>query len=156
MNKLMNNIINSYLALDYGEKFVGMATFLSHRDPYPLKKGRLDRTSEYFWQDLMRICYDDEVTDLVIGIPFYTDGTSSKMTEKVKYFVEQLTQKLLDDLPQQPIKIHLHDETLTTYEAEQRMLSSPEYNFSIDLKQIDALSALVILEDFLKQRNMEK
>ena len=43
------------------------------------------------------------------------------------------------------------DETLTSQEAKDRMQNSPEYNFQIDVNRIDALSAQIILEDFLKK-----
>jgi putative Holliday junction resolvase len=90
---------------------------------------------------------DDEVVELIIiGLPLFTDGTASEMTKTVKAFAQLLHQKT--DLP-----IILQDETLTTYEAEQRMKNSPRYNFKVDPKQIDALAASIILEDFLNNPN---
>jgi putative Holliday junction resolvase len=44
------------------------------------------------------------------------------------------------------------DETLSTFEAESRMKSSPQYNFQVNLTQIDALAACVILEDFIRRK----
>ena len=43
------------------------------------------------------------------------------------------------------------DETLTTYEAKDRMKNSAKFNFKVDPKQIDELSAVIILEDFIKK-----
>ena len=48
------------------------------------------------------------------------------------------------------LSVFEQDETLSTFEAESRMKESPRYNFKIDPKQIDALAASIILEDFVK------
>ena len=48
------------------------------------------------------------------------------------------------------INFHFQDETLSSFEAEQRMINSPRFNFKIDKKQIDSLAASIILEDWIK------
>jgi putative Holliday junction resolvase len=53
-----------------------------------------------------------------------------------------------------PLRIHEQDETLSTYEAEERMKRSPRYNFQVNLSEIDAVSATVILEDFLRAQGV--
>ena len=65
------------------------------------------------------------------------------MTKTIKEFALLAEEKL-------DIAIYTVDETLTTFEAEQRMQNDPKYNFKIDLKKIDELSATIILEQFLK------
>ena len=40
---------------------------------------------------------------------------------------------------------------MSSFEAENRMKNSPQYNFKIDLKHIDAVAASIILEDFMKK-----
>ncbi len=47
------------------------------------------------------------------------------------------------------IPLFFQDESLSTFEAEERMRESPRYNFKVDKKQLDALAASIILEDFL-------
>ena len=136
-----------FLSIDYGEKFVGLATYHQGNDPYPLKYGRLaNRGDKHLFQELKQIIEQEDITDIICGIPFFTDGKESKNTLKIRSFF----QKLQHYLGSQFI-YHEQDETLTSSEAKDRMQNSPEYNFQVDINQIDALSAQIILEDFLKK-----
>ncbi len=132
------------LAIDYGKRVTGLATYKTNNDPYPLPYGRIIYESDQqLVQEILTII-DNEVIDIiVIGLPLYTDGNESEMTQVVYTFKALLSQNC--SLP-----IFLQDETLTTFEAQERMKNSPRYNFKIDPKQIDALAASIILEDFLK------
>ena len=67
------------------------------------------------------------------------------MTKKIRQFGEILTNHF------HPLPIYFQDETLSTFEAQDRMKNSPRYNFKICLEEIDALAATIILEDFLKK-----
>ncbi len=80
---------------------------------------------------------------ILIGIPYFTDGKASTMTKTILEFAKLLTEQL-------SIPVYERDETLTTFEAKERMKSDPRFNFKVDLKQIDALSAVIILEEFVK------
>jgi putative Holliday junction resolvase len=132
-------------AVDYGQKYTGLAFYHEGRDPYPVAYDRIKYIND---SDLVKkVCtfIDDEVIEvIVVGVPFFTDGSESKMTKVVRNFIE-LLKKNID------IDVYEQDETLTTYEAEERMKTSPQYNFRIDYTKIDALSASIILEDFLKR-----
>lgn len=134
------------LAIDWGSKFIGLATFHIGRDPYPLAWGRLPGGPfETVWSKLRSIL-DDEVIDLVVvGVPFFTDGKVGSSTIKAREFLTQLS--IATTLP-----IHEQDETLTTFEAEERMKKSPRWNFQVNLSEIDAVSATIILEDFLRRQ----
>jgi putative holliday junction resolvase len=81
-----------------------------------------------------------------VGIPYYLDGNSSKMTEIVKRFGERLQLSYPD------LRVFFQDETLSSFEAEDRMKKDPRYNFKVNPKEIDALAASIILEDFLREK----
>ena len=134
------------LAIDWGAKFIGIATFHIGRDPFPLAWGRVAGGSfESVWPKLNQI-FNDEVIDLIaVGVPFLTDGKVGSSTIKAREFITQL--KKVCTLP-----IHEQDETLSTFEAEERMKKSPRWNFQVDLSEIDAVSATIILEDFLHRQ----
>jgi len=134
------------LAIDWGSKFLGLASYHVGRDPYPLAYGRLPGGAfEKVWPLLKQIL-DDEFVDLVVvGVPFLTDGKAGSSTIKTREFLSQLSQ--VCQLP-----LHEQDETLSTFEAEERMKKSPRWNFQVDLSEIDAVSATVILEDFLRRQ----
>lgn len=135
-----------FLSIDYGEKFVGIATFHQGFDPYPLKWGRIaNRGDALLCKELKSLFMQEEITDVICGIPYFTDGKESKNTLKIKKFFSYLQTYCGDQW-----KYYEQDETLTSNEAKDRMLNSPEFNFKVDINQIDALSAQIILEDFLR------
>lgn len=138
--------LKNILALDFGEKFIGVANFCVNRDPFPTPYGRIANVSDQkVLNDLTQII-NDELTDIiVVGIPYLLDGTQTSTTNKVKNFVHFLRNNFT-------LPIEEQDETLSTFEAESRMKNSPRYNFKTDLKQIDAVAASVILEDFIRRK----
>lgn len=133
------------LAMDFGSKFIGIATFCVNRDPYPTPYGRIaNKGNDVVLKDLNTIL-DNECVDLVvIGLPYLVDGKKTAQTEKAQTFVNFIREQISRPVEEQ-------DETLSTFEAESRMKSLPQYNFKVDLSQIDAVSACVILEDFIRR-----
>ncbi|EQC50177.1 RNAse H domain protein, YqgF family [Bacteriovorax sp. BSW11_IV] len=140
--KFLNKTI---LAVDYGTKVTGLGIFTPGRDPYPMPFGKIIyKSDDQIICDIKSIIDDELVEVIVLGLPLYTDGNESDMTEKVKKFSEEFL-KTLDG-----VELYLQDETLTSYEAAERMKNSPRYNFKVDMREIDALAASIILEDFIK------
>ncbi|MGE3609841.1 MAG: Holliday junction resolvase RuvX [Bacteriovoracaceae bacterium] len=138
--------LKNILAMDFGEKFIGVATYGVNRDPYPTPYGRIQNKSEaYVLSELKKILDDECIDIIVIGLPHLTDGKKTAMTEKAQAFVNFIREKF-------SLVIEEQDETLSTYEAESRMKSSPQYNFQVDYSQIDAVAASVILEDFIRRK----
>jgi putative Holliday junction resolvase len=137
--------LKTILAMDYGEKFIGLATFCVNRDPFPTPFGRIANTSQdAVIHELKKIIGDELIDVIVIGLPFLTDGKKTSTTTKVQEFINFMREQFT-------LQIYEQDETLSTFEAEFRMKNSPRYNFKIDLKQIDAVAASVILEDFIRR-----
>ncbi len=132
------------LAIDYGKKFTGLALFRVNSDPFPLAYGRLAyKDDEQLIKDLLKIIDEEFVEHIVLGVPYFTDGSASQMTKTVLAFREILIKNT-------KIPCDIQDETLTTEEAKNRMKNSARYGFEVDMKEIDALSAVIILEDFLR------
>jgi len=132
------------LSVDYGTKVIGLATYACGRDPFPLPYGRIIVQSDaHFTLEIQNIIQIEDIDLLVWGVPLLTDGTQTDQTLLTKRVGEELSKKI-------QIPLFFQDETLSTYEAKDRMKNSPQYNFKIDLKQLDALSASIILEDFLR------
>lgn len=133
------------LAVDYGTKVTGTATFCPGRDPFPLLcTSIIYKTDQQLIQELSKLAEDEGIDVLVLGLPLFTDGKESEMTKKVRQFQQEIMASLPD------LDHHLQDETLTSYEAEDRMKNSPEFNFKVDMKKIDMVAASIILEDFIK------
>ena len=135
------------LAVDYGTKAAGLALFSPGKDPYPLPYTRLDNKSDKeLLQELLRVVREEAVTIVVLGVPRLLDGTETTMTRKIRAFGEKLAAAL------KPVPLYWQDESLSSFEAEERMKSSARYNFKVDPRQIDALAAAIILEDFIEQQ----
>lgn len=132
------------LAIDYGRKFTGLASYKVDIDPYPLMDGRIAwESDDQLIMALLNQVEEEFVDYLLVGVPYFTDGKASTMTKTVQEFIAKL--KAASSIPVFEI-----DETLTTFEAEERMKSDPRFNFQVDMKQIDAMSAVIILEEFVK------
>lgn len=137
------------MAIDYGRKFTGYSLYRYQIDPFALASGRVAYTNDdKLIKDINIIVQDEFVDFLVMGIPYFTDGSESKQTKELLAFSEELRKYV-------PIPVFTIDETLTTFEAEQRMMNDPKYNFKVDLQKIDAVCAAIIMEEFIKntQRN---
>lgn len=131
------------LAIDYGQKFTGLSNYKVNIDPMILLFGRVKYESDdKLIQDLKDIIEDEFIEIIVLGVPRFTDGKESTMTKTILAFGEKLKTSI--DIP-----VFYIDETLTTFEAEERMKNSPRYNFQVDYTQIDAMSASIILEQFV-------
>ena len=138
-------LINKHiLAIDYGQKFTGLGSYKVDIDPYPLTYGRLAyKNDEQLILDLADIIEVEFIEIIVVGVPFFTDGRESTMTKTIKSFVSKLDAVTHCD-------VYTVDETLTTFEAKNRMENDPRYNFKVDMRKIDELCAVIILEQFLK------
>ena len=133
------------LAIDYGQKFTGIATHRVNIDPIIIPYGRIAYKDDISLIDSIQEIIDEEFIELVVlGVPHFTDGTESTMTKTVKSFAQKLEAAL-------SIPLFLQDETLSTKEAEDRMSRDPRYNFQVDYSKIDAVAATIILEDFLNR-----
>jgi putative Holliday junction resolvase len=142
---LKSQIENKHLlGIDYGRKFTGLATYKVGNDPFVLTWGRIGyKSDEQLIEEIHKVIKDEFIDIIVVGLPFFTDGTESTMTKTIRAFNDKLAATI--GLP-----VYVVDETLTTFEAEERMKNSPKYNFKVDLKQVDALSATIIIEQFCK------
>ncbi len=138
--------LKTILAMDFGQKFIGVATYCVNRDPYPTPYGRIANKGNEMVLKELRSILDKECVELgVIGLPYLTDGKRTASTERAQAFLDMIREQI-----SQPVEDQ--DETLSTFEAESRMKNSPQYNFQVDLSQIDAVSACVILEDFIRRK----
>ena len=138
--------MKTLLAMDFGEKFIGVATFCVNRDPFPTPFGRIANKGELFViTELNKIISDESIDELVIGLPHLVDGKKTSTTAKAQSFVDFIRSKI-------NLTVHEQDETLSTFEAQERMKNSPRYNFQVDYSQIDAVAASVILEDFIRRK----
>ena len=140
-----------FVGVDYGRKRIGLAisdatAFLARPwqviavpDPDP-------ETSAVMIADFFpRLLNDDDGVDgIVIGLPRKLDGADTDQTADVRTFARQL--QMITG-----IEVFLIDERLTSVEAEAQ-LATREKDWKKRKKQIDAVAAAIILQDFLDSR----
>ncbi len=134
--------MKSFLALDYGSKYYGLARFCSSLDyfPKPYKEGLVDKNFILF---LKRIISEEGFTHFVLGIPYGLEGQKTIQAELYLKFYEELKKEL-------SIPIFLQDEGLSSEEAKIYKKKKDYLKNSLH-----SLSAMIILRDFLLKENFE-
>jgi len=132
------------LAVDYGEKRIGIALSDPLRifaKPHSVLENRGYRT---FLQDLNRLCSEHSVNLILFGIPYAIDGSDTPKTTECKMVLDKLQRDLaLDIIPA--------DERYSTSEAETE-LKKLGYTWQEAKSIKDAMAACLVLKDFLAAR----
>jgi putative Holliday junction resolvase len=137
----LNEALKRIIAIDYGEKRVGIAI----TDPlrmfaYPLVT--LSNDSKFF-DNLKKILTEYECEKIVLGYPLKESGEHSSSTEKVLKFRDELMTKT-------DLQIELVDERYSSSVAQQRIIQSVSSKKKRrDKGLVDKNAASVILEDYL-------
>jgi putative Holliday junction resolvase len=132
------------MAIDYGPKRIGLAV----SDPMQIIATPLDTVSPKDIFNYIKI-YDqkEDIESFVVGMPKQLDNTDSSNAPLVKKFVKQLQSQF----PDKPI--HLADERFTSSIALQTMITGGmKKKDRRDKANVDKISAVIILQDFMKSR----
>lgn len=127
----------NYLALDIGEKRIGMAMADSQvRIAVPF--GWLEN-GEAVMTELAEVLLRHNISTVVVGYPRNQAGEPTQQTEYVVRFVERMAQLDID------AEVVYQDESLTSVQAEQRLGARIKHK-----GDIDAEAASIILQDYLE------
>ncbi|MFA7244029.1 MAG: Holliday junction resolvase RuvX [Patescibacteria group bacterium] len=128
------------LAIDYGEKRIGLATGEMFSKPFGTVEniGNLEKAAD----KIAQICATEEIEKIIIGLPEYDDGGEPEIVGKIKSFGNLLSNKTELDLVFEP-------ENFTSHEAE-RILSEKGIDFRHDKGKVDEMAAALLLEQFLE------
>ena len=131
------------LGIDYGTKRVGLAhgDDLGVATPLP---ALIEAEEAGRWTRLGELIRQRRITDLVLGYPYNMDGSAGFKAKEVDAFADRLKKQF--GLP-----VHLVDETLTSYTAEETVPKKARRGVR-DSGLIDSRAACLILQDFLDQR----
>ena len=133
--------MNRILAIDYGDVRVGLAlSDLTHTIATPFRTLNYENINHLLDQ-LSEIIKDNEVEQIVVGIPYNMKGVDTKQTEKVRDFIVILKDKL-------GMPINLIDERLTSSEAEKYM-HQMDIKTGFNKDSIDKIAASIILQEYL-------
>ena len=131
------------LGIDYGTRRVGLAhgDDLGVATPLP---ALIDEEEAVRWTRLGEMIRRRRITDLVVGYPYNMDGSVGFKAKEVDAFADRLKHQF--GLP-----VHLVDETLTSYAAEESVPKKSRRDVR-ESGLIDSRAACLILQDFLDQR----
>ena len=124
------------LALDFGERRVGLATSDASATVATPRRTLLRQNDESLLDALERFGREEEIELVLFGIPRSPDGVESPFADRIRSFAAKFARRT--GLP-----IRFHEETLTSDEAGRR-LPRPKSR-----EELDAMAAAVLLEDFL-------
>ncbi len=130
------------LGIDYGRKRIGLA-LSDPRQVIAQPHGFLENNGT-FPAKLAKLIQEQEVGEVVIGLPRSMDGSSSDMTREAQDFAERVRAWV-------PLPVHMYDERLTTLQAERALL---EGNVRREQRKLsrDAVAAALLLQAFLQSR----
>lgn len=130
------------LAIDYGAKRTGLAV----TDPLGMIASPLDTVRSHdLFEFLKGYFLQEEVSEVVIGMPKNTDGTPTNATPLVEAAVNRF-RKLFPNK-----KLFLHDERFTSKMAMDAMIAGGMKKKDRQNKgNIDKISAAIILQSYLE------
>lgn len=132
------------MAVDYGDAHTGVA--LSDRTLFLTGKTLVINSwrPERVLEELLRLVQENDVTEVVLGLPRNMDGSEGPRAEHSREFARQLEEA--SGLP-----VTLWDERRTTIDAH-RILFEAGKNGKKRRKTVDAVAASLILEGYLTWR----
>jgi putative holliday junction resolvase len=132
------------MALDVGEKKIGVAIsdalLLTAQARPTLHRKNLKSDISI----LGRLAEENEVHEIVIGLPLHMSGRESQQSEKVARFGEELRNAL-------KLPVVFWDERLTSFAAEQH-LEEMGLKWRQRRDHIDKIAAMMILQSYLDSR----
>jgi len=134
-----------FMGLDVGKARIGVAvsdeTGLIARGIATLR--RSNEKSDF--EILARLIEENEVQHVVVGNPINMDGTVGRSSSRMHSFAERLRGVT-------SVEVSLWDERLSSFAAEQLLIERGR-PWSKRKQEIDKLSAVIILQDFLDHHN---
>jgi len=137
--------ITTVLGFDYGEKRIGIATgqtITGNASPLDTVTAINHKPD---WQKIEKIIKEWQPDLLIVGIPYYLDGSPSEMTKKAERFSRQLEGRF--QIPTRTI-----NETLSSFEAEQELQKKVKIT-QHNKQEIDKMSAAIIVQSWLEQNS---
>ena len=133
------------ISVDYGDVRTGVAacdklqllaspvTVIKQKDP------------ELLSEEIKKICLEKKAEKIVLGLPKNMDGSEGFRAEACKEFAKLLSEKT-------GLSVDFQDERLTTVSAH-NILNAPDTRGKKRKAVVDAVSAVLILEDYLRKQN---
>ncbi len=132
-----------YLAIDYGEKRIGLAICDDSEtiaSPLTVIKG-----PPGVIEKIRRTVEDEKIEAIILGLPLNMDDSEGPQAKLVRKFAAKLKKHI--DIP-----IYFHDERLSSFDAQEK-LTAAGFTRKKKKKHLDALAAAAILQSFLDEKD---
>jgi putative Holliday junction resolvase len=133
----------TYLAFDYGEKYIGVAVGSRHSrlaEPLTTLRGSAKNPD---WVRISQLIEEWQPDALVVGLPLNMDGSNNPMTRAARAFGQRLKDRY--NLP-----VHMVDERLSTLVARDT-LNEAGVPMRRHKSHLDKVAAQTILQAFLNE-----
>ena len=137
----MKDIKHTYLAFDYGEKYIGVAAGSRHTrqaEPVTTLRGSAKNPD---WVRISQLIEEWRPDALVVGLPLNMDGSTNAMSRAARAFGQRLKDRY--NLP-----VHMVDERLSTLAARD-ILNEAGVPMRRHKSRLDQVAAQIILQAFL-------
>ena len=132
------------MGLDYGDARTGVAISDLLCSIVGTTAVLPSRNTEKLLADIVRIVKENQVGEIVVGLPKNMDGTEGSRAQLCREFA-----RLVEEAAGVPVK--MWDERRTTVEAH-NILSAHNYHGKKRTETVDAVAASLILEGYLAYR----
>jgi len=133
--------IQQVLGFDFGEKRIGIATgqtITQSANPITTLSSIKNKPD---WNAIEKLILEWHPDALIVGLPFYLDGSESDMTKRAEKFSRQLEGRF--NLP-----VYTQNEALSSFEAESFLQGKKKQH---DKQDIDKIAAAIIVQSWLEQ-----
>lgn len=133
------------ISVDYGDVRTGVATCDKLQllaSPVTVIK---QKDPELLSEEIKKICLEKKAEKIVLGLPKNMDGSEGFRAEACKEFAKLLSEKT-------GLSVDFQDERLTTVSAH-NILNATDTRGKKRKAVVDAVSAVLILEDYLRKQN---
>ncbi len=138
-----------FLALDYGDKRVGMAVSDYNKEiSFPRDFLTYTGTKNLIAQ-LKKFCQEEDISKIILGLPIQMDGTFGDRAKKTQVFHD----KLKEAMPDMPVDFF--DERLSTEFAIKNLRGQGIKDKDQKGKR-DAMSAQIILQNYLASLSVKQ
>lgn len=131
-----------YLGIDFGKKRIGLA--LGQALPYGAGVIDASQKEEVVFDQIIKICQENDVTGIVIGMPIRSQGEKGTLALEIESFAKKLSEKSKLDVEFEP-------EQFTSVEAKEELHNSGK-KFSRKSGEVDELAAVLILEQHINTK----
>ena len=133
------------ISVDYGDVRTGVAACDKLQllaSPVTVIK---QKDTELLSEKIKKICLEKKAEKIVLGLPKNMDGSEGFRAEACKEFAKLLSEKT-------GLSVDFQDERLTTVSAH-NILNATDTRGKKRKAVVDAVSAVLILEDYLRKQN---